>query len=123
MDELAPAVKEGCTPDPKKFPRIDGSAPRASKYMLAAHLPAEGPVLMQVAVDGNETEIVAAHRLPDRSFDKNHGGREWRTLTTSSLLNDSLGWPGLGRVFRLERCRVDIATGEESRKQCMASPA
>ncbi len=32
-----------------------------------------------------------------------HGRIEKRTLTTSSLLNETCDWPGLGQVFKLER--------------------
>ena len=38
-----------------------------------------------------------------RTVNKGHGRHEERTLTTSSLLNDYLDWPGLAQVFKLER--------------------
>lgn len=46
-----------------------------------------------------------------RTITKAHGRLEERTLTTSSLLNDYLDWPGLGQVFKLERCFTTLATG------------
>ena len=150
-------------------------------HLLAAYLPAEGIVLVQVAVESKENEIVAAPKVlasldlrgkivmgdamqtqrelsvhiveaegdyiwlvkdnqpqlrsdiehwfaPEthvkgfsavakdfqtaRSVNKGHGRHEERTLTTSSLLNDYLDWPGLAQVFKLERRVVNTATGE-----------
>jgi predicted transposase YbfD/YdcC len=151
-------------------------------HLLAAYLPAEGIVLMQVAVESQENEIVAAPKLlacldlrgkivigdaiqtqrelsaqiiaaegdyiwfvkdnqpqlhaditewfaaethtkgfspvpkdfqTARSITKGHGRREERTLTTSSLLNDYLDWPGVAQVFQLQRRTVNTHTGEE----------
>jgi predicted transposase YbfD/YdcC len=150
-------------------------------HLLAAYLPAEGLVLVQVAVGNKENEIVAAPKVlasldlrgkivmgdamhtqrglslqilaaagdyiwlakenqptlhhdieqwfaPEshvkgfspaakdfqtaRTVDKGHGRREERTLTTSSLLNDYLDWPGVAQVFKLERRTTLLATGE-----------
>jgi predicted transposase YbfD/YdcC len=150
-------------------------------HLLAAYLPAEGMVLVQIAVESKENEIVAAPKVlasldlrgkivmgdamqtqrelsvqineaegdyiwlvknnqpqlhadieqwfaPEthvkgfsaatkdfqtvRTVNKGHGRREERTLTTSSLLNDYLNWPGLAQVFKLERHVVNTATGE-----------
>jgi predicted transposase YbfD/YdcC len=38
-----------------------------------------------------------------QTINTGHGRLEKRTLTTSSLLNETCDWPGLGQVFRLER--------------------
>ncbi len=38
-----------------------------------------------------------------QTIDKGHGRLEQRTLTTSSMLNEYLGWPALGQVFEIER--------------------
>jgi predicted transposase YbfD/YdcC len=43
---------------------------------------------------------------------KAHGRIEQRTLTASSLLKDYLPWPYVEQVFRLERRRITLATGE-----------
>jgi predicted transposase YbfD/YdcC len=43
---------------------------------------------------------------------KEHGRIEQRTLTTSSLLKDYLPWPYVEQVFRLERRRLTVATGQ-----------
>lgn len=151
-------------------------------HLLAAYLPAEGIVLMQVAVEDHENEIVAAPKVlacldlrgkivigdamqtqrelsaqiiagegdyiwfvkdnqpqlhadiaqwfaPEthvkgfsavpkdfhtaRSVTKGHGRREERTLTTSSLLNDYLDWPGVAQVFQLQRRTINTQTGVE----------
>jgi predicted transposase YbfD/YdcC len=150
-------------------------------HLLAAYLPAEGIVIVQIAVESKENEIVAAPQVlasldlrgkivmgdamqtqrelsvqineaegdyiwlvknnqpqlhsdieqwfaPEthvkgfsaatkdfqtvRTVNKGHGRREERTLTTSSLLNDYLNWPGLAQVFKLERHVVNTASGE-----------
>jgi predicted transposase YbfD/YdcC len=49
---------------------------------------------------------------------KNHGRREERTLTTSSLLNDYLDWPNVGQVFKIERRTVNTKTGEVRHETC-----
>lgn len=46
-----------------------------------------------------------------RQADKGHGRIEVRTLTTSSLLQDYLDWPGVAQVFKLER-RVSDADNQ-----------
>jgi predicted transposase YbfD/YdcC len=151
-------------------------------YLLAAYLPREGIVLMQVAVEGKGSEIPAASKLlkqvdlrgkvvmgdalhtqrqvsiqiveaegdyiwfakgnqsqteenihlwfepdvepipgmnyPPKDFEtarvtnKGHGRLETRTLTVSSQLNDFLDWPYLEQVFKLERRRISLQTGE-----------
>jgi predicted transposase YbfD/YdcC len=157
----------------------------AGLHLLAAYLPAEGIVLVQMAVESKENEIVAAPKVlasldlrgkivmgdamhtqrelsvqiieaegdyiwlvkdnqpqlradieqwfaPEthvkgfsptakdfqtgRTVNKGHGRHEERTLTTSSLLNDYLGWPGLAQVFKLERRVVNTATGQVRRE-------
>ena len=47
-----------------------------------------------------------------RTVDKGHGRHEERTLTTSSLFNAYLNWPGVAQVFKLERRTIRLATGE-----------
>ncbi len=47
-----------------------------------------------------------------QTTNKTHGRLEQRTLTTSSLLKDYLPWPYVEQVFRLERRRIILATGE-----------
>jgi predicted transposase YbfD/YdcC len=151
-------------------------------YLLAAYLPREGIVLMEVAVEGRGSEIPAAPKLlshidlrdkvvmgdalhtqrqvsiqiveaggeyiwfakgnqsqmeenirlwfepdveptpgmnyPPKDFEtakeinKGHGRLERRTLTVSSQLNDFLDWPYLEQVFKLERRRISLKTGE-----------
>jgi predicted transposase YbfD/YdcC len=151
-------------------------------YLLAAYLPREGIVLMEVAVEGRGSEIPAAPKLlshidlrdkvvmgdalhtqrqvsiqiveaggeyiwfakgnqpqmeenirlwfePDiepipgmnyppkdfetaREINKGHGRLERRTLTVSSQLNDFLDWPYLEQVFKLERRKISLKTGE-----------
>lgn len=152
-------------------------------HLLAAYLPAEGIVLVQMAVENKENEIVAAPKVlasldlrgnivmgdamqtqralstqiieakgdylwlvkdnqpqlhsdieqwfaPEthvkgfspvtkdfqtiRTVNKGHGRHEERTITTSSLLNDYLDWPGVAQVFKLERRSVKTLTGEVS---------
>ena len=167
---------------------IDGKSLRGSLapgqerpvHLLAAYVPEEGVVLMQVAVDSKENEITAAPRLlghldlrgkvvmgdalftqrdlsvqitqeggdyiwlakdnqrslseaiarlfapqertpgwglPKDDFEeartqgKGHGRLEERILTSSELLNDYLGWPGVAQVFRLERRRTRLKDG------------
>lgn len=150
-------------------------------HLLAAYLPGEGIVLVQMAVESKENEIVAAPKVlasldlrgkivmgdamqtqrelstqiiqdegdfiwlvkdnqpqlrsdieqwfaaethvkgfsatakdfqTAHTVNKGHGRHEERTLTTSSLLNDYLNWPGLAQVFKLERRSINTATGE-----------
>lgn len=150
-------------------------------HLLAAYLPAEGIVLIQIAVESKENEIVAAPKVlasldlqgkivvgdamqtqrslsaqiidaggdyiwlakdnqpqlrsdieqwfaPEthvkgfspsakdfqtvRTVNKGHGRYEERSLTTSSLLNHYLDWPGVAQVFKLERRSVNTLTGE-----------
>jgi predicted transposase YbfD/YdcC len=150
-------------------------------HLLAAYVPAQGIVLVQVAVANKENEIVAAPKMlasldlrgtivvgdamhtqrelslqilaaegdyiwlakdnqptlrsdiepwfaPEshvkgfspvakdfqtaRTVDKGHGRYEERTITTSSLLNEYLAWPGVAQVFKLERRVIRLATGE-----------
>jgi predicted transposase YbfD/YdcC len=44
------------------------------------------------------------------TIDKGHGRLEQRTLTASSLLNEYLGWPGLGQVFEIEREVIELGS-------------
>lgn len=163
---------------------LRGTIPTGSSqgvHLLAAYVPAQGIVLVQVAVANKENEIVAAPRvlasldLRDKivvgdamqtqrelslqilaadgdyiwlakdnqpalrrdieqwfapeshvkgfspatkdfqtahRVDKAHGRHEARTITTSSLLNEYLTWPGVAQVFKLERRAVNLSTGE-----------
>lgn len=150
-------------------------------HLLAAYVPAQGIVLVQVAVSNKENEIVAAPKVlasldlrgkivvgdamqtqrelslqitaaggdyiwlakdnqrtlrndiaqwfapeshvkgfspPAKDFqqarttDEGHGRHEERTITTSSLLNNYLTWPGVAQVFKLERRTINRMTGE-----------
>ncbi len=150
-------------------------------HLLAAYVPAQGIVLVQVAVGNQENEIVAAPKVlasldlrgkivvgdamqtqrqlsvqimaaggdyiwlakdnqptlrsdiehwfaPEshvkgfspgakdfqtaHTVEKGHGRHEERTITTSSLLNDYLTWPGVAQVFKLERRASNQTTGE-----------
>ncbi len=46
-----------------------------------------------------------------KKVSKGHGRLEERTITTSSQLNDFLGWPYLEQVFKLERRITTLKTG------------
>jgi predicted transposase YbfD/YdcC len=48
----------------------------------------------------------------ETTIDKNHGRLEERTITTSSMLNDYLDWPGLSQVFKIDRRFTYIRTGK-----------
>ena len=53
-----------------------------------------------------------------QTINSGHGRIEKRTLTTSSLLNETCDWPGLGQVFKLER---DITVvGRQTKRQEVA---
>jgi predicted transposase YbfD/YdcC len=43
---------------------------------------------------------------------KGHGRIEKRCIQTSAMLNDYLDWPGVGQVYRLERCFTWIRRGQ-----------
>jgi predicted transposase YbfD/YdcC len=47
-----------------------------------------------------------------RQVNKGHGRREVRQITVSAELKGYCDWPGLEQVFRLERQRIEIKTGE-----------
>ena len=47
-----------------------------------------------------------------RQVNKGHGRREVRQITVSDELKGYCDWPGLEQVFRLERQRIEIKTGE-----------
>jgi predicted transposase YbfD/YdcC len=51
-----------------------------------------------------------------RTVDKGHGRLECREITVSSELKGYSDWPGLERVFKLERCRLDIRNGTKERE-------
>ncbi len=44
------------------------------------------------------------------TIDKGHGRLEQRTLTASSMLNEYLGWPGLGQVCEIEREVIELGS-------------
>jgi len=46
------------------------------------------------------------------THDKAHGRLEKRSLTSSELLNHYLDWPHVAQVFKLERHRTQLNTGE-----------
>lgn len=46
------------------------------------------------------------------TLDKKHGRLEKRTITTSSMLNEYLDWPGLSQVFKIERRFTHLRTGK-----------
>ncbi len=58
------------------------------------------------------TRPVITDKRTAQTVEKNRGRVETRCLTTCSLLTESSDWPYLQQVFKLERRRVMIATGE-----------
>lgn len=56
----------------------------------------------------------AAFFIEDRHVmtNKGHGRLEVRILQSSSALNDYLDWPGVQQVFRLDRKRIILKSGE-----------
>jgi predicted transposase YbfD/YdcC len=48
-----------------------------------------------------------------QTIDKGHGRLERRRLTSSSMLNEYLGWPGLGQVFELEREVIELGSQQQ----------
>ncbi len=53
------------------------------------------------------TAVRTAHTV-----EKNRGRLETRTWTACSLLSESSDWPSLQQVFKVERRRVQLRTGE-----------
>lgn len=51
-----------------------------------------------------------------QTIDKGHGRLETRTICTSTVLNDYLDFPYCGQVFRLDRERIFLKTGEIERE-------
>lgn len=51
-----------------------------------------------------------------RRVENGHGRQETRSLSASSALCGSSDWPGLARVFRLERQRVHTKSGKVERE-------
>ena len=47
-----------------------------------------------------------------QAVNSGHGWIEIRTLTTSSLLNETCDWPGMAQVFKLERNSQIVARGQ-----------
>jgi predicted transposase YbfD/YdcC len=68
--------------------------------------------LFQPALPLPGTSLPANDFRTAETTNKGHGRLEQRRLTTSSLLKDYLAWPYVEQVFRLERRRVILATGE-----------
>lgn len=67
-----------------------------------------------------KTPTVLGNYLPDdfsvfEQREKGHGRKEWRRMTVSSELKGYTTWPSLEQVFRLERERVDLRTGQIER--------
>jgi predicted transposase YbfD/YdcC len=56
----------------------------------------------------------ASERQTKTTFDKAHGRRETRTITTTTSLNHHLDWPHVAQVCRVRRERVirDVRTTE-----------
>ncbi len=51
-----------------------------------------------------------------QTVDKGHGRVETRSIQTSTVLNGYLDFPHCGQVFRLERERIFLKTGEVERE-------
>jgi len=51
-----------------------------------------------------------------KTVDKGHGRLESREITVSSELKGYSDWPGLEQVFKLDRRRIDIKTGNEEQE-------
>ena len=47
-----------------------------------------------------------------QTVNKGHGRIEKRQIQTSAMLNDYVDWPGLGQVYRLERCFTWVRQGK-----------
>jgi predicted transposase YbfD/YdcC len=56
--------------------------------------------------------------VTDHTVNSGHGRIEVRTLTTSSMLNDYLNWPGLAQVYRLERKVKTMRAGQVVHQSC-----
>jgi predicted transposase YbfD/YdcC len=50
--------------------------------------------------------------LQAETVNKGHGRIEKRQIQTSAMLNDYVNWPGLGQVYRLERCFTWMRQGK-----------
>jgi predicted transposase YbfD/YdcC len=50
--------------------------------------------------------------LQAETVNKGHGRIEKRHIQTSAMLNDYVNWPGLGQVYRLERCFTWMRQGK-----------
>lgn len=61
--------------------------------------------------DGSAPALRASMTVHE-DWDNGHGRIEWRRVTASDALNDYLDWPGAGQVFRVERRRYLLKTGE-----------
>jgi predicted transposase YbfD/YdcC len=48
----------------------------------------------------------------EETFNKQHGRKEYRAITVSSMLNDYLDWPYVAQVFKLERRFTYLASGK-----------
>ncbi len=55
---------------------------------------------------------IPADFLQAETVNKGHGRIEKRHIQTSAMLNDYIDWPGLGQVYRLERCFLWIRRGK-----------
>ncbi len=56
--------------------------------------------------------------VTDHTVNSGHGRIEVRTLTTSSMLNDYLNWPGLAQVYQLERKVKTMRAGQVVHQSC-----
>lgn len=59
-----------------------------------------------------ESPLLAETKETVETLDAGHGRVEWRSLTTSTALNDYLDWPGVGQVFRIERRTRNPKSGQ-----------
>ena len=57
-------------------------------------------------VSPRERKLAQAERQSATSFNKAHGRRERRTLTSTTALNDYVDWPGVAQCFKLVRQRT-----------------
>lgn len=110
---------------------VSGDAMFAQRT-LSAHIVDAGAHYLWTVKDNQPTVRAAIARLfePERCLPghgplhhdfatvttrhKAHGRLEYRSLTTSSLLNDYLDWPQLHQVFKLEREFITLNTGKRA---------
>ena len=84
-------------------------------WIVKANQPALRAAIERLFTDEKPSQTHSA--LPTdfqtaNSLDKGHGRLEWRSLTSSQLLNDYVAWEGLGQVFKIERRVTHLKTGK-----------